>query len=81
MNASPHQMSQNEGSREITVSGTIQSPTGQIVRPVLTRGPISSPSASTTAANGRGYPVVYLKMQQREVRKIINFYLSYIGLP
>ncbi|KAK3932515.1 DNA ligase 1 [Frankliniella fusca] len=66
MNVSPHQVSQNEGSREITVSGTIQSPTGQIIRPVLTRGPVTSPSAPNTTANGRGYPVVYLKMQQRE---------------
>lgn len=66
MNASPHQLSQNEGGREISVSGTLQSPSGQIVRPILTRGPVSSPSVATTTANGRGYPVVYLKMQQRE---------------
>ncbi|XP_034251580.1 lethal(3)malignant brain tumor-like protein 3 isoform X2 [Thrips palmi] len=69
MNASPHHLSQNEANsvpREII--GTFQSPNGQIVRPVLSRGPVavSSPVTSSTAANGRVLPVVYLKMQQRE---------------
>lgn len=54
------------GSRE--VGGTLQSPSGQLTRPVLARVPVtvSSPVGNSASANGRVLPVVYLKMQQRE---------------
>lgn len=75
MNAPPHHLSQNEVNSGTGVAGgTIESQGGQIIRPILTRGPltVSSPGSGSPSANGRVLPVVYLKMQQREVSSKVN---------